>query len=335
MKQVTIKDLAKELGISYSTVSRALRDHPDISAKTIEKVKKLAKKKNYQPDVLAQYLQKKQSKTIGVIVPEIRHNFFSSAISGIEEVSYNKGYTIIVSQSQEFLEREKKNLQGMISNRIAGLIMSVSQETKSSEHLELIKGRGIPIVLFDRVLEDFESSKVINNDYGGAYKAVSFLVEKGYERIAYLGGKEYLLINQERLRGYKEGLISHKRKVIDDYIVFSGLEEGDGAEGIIKLLKLNPKPDAVLCVNDPVAIGAYGVVKNMGLKIPDDIAFIGFSNDPLCRLLSPPLTTINQLSYEMGKFSAELLFEQIENMDLRNSFITKVIETELIIREST
>ncbi|MCK4446402.1 MAG: LacI family DNA-binding transcriptional regulator [Candidatus Marinimicrobia bacterium] len=332
--QVTIKDIAKELNISPSTVSRALRDHPDISTQTKKRVNSLAEELDYQPDSIAQSLKKRRTNLIGVIVPEIKHNFFSAAISGIEEVAYRAGYAIIVSQSNESYDRECVNVRALISNRVAGLLISISQTTEISDHFKLLERQGIPFVFFDRVCEDIEASKVVVDDFHGAFKAVEHLINSGYKRIAHIAGPKHLSISQCRLNGYLSALNKYKIQYNENYVVHGGLNEEDGIKGFQKLLKLDKLPDALFAVNDPVAIGAFEKIKEHGLKIPGDIALVGFSNNPITALIEPPLTTVSQPAYEVGKRAAKLLMEQIKSGE---NFIPRkeVLKTELIIRDST
>lgn len=333
-RQVTIKDIAKKLNISPSTVSRALHDHPDISTQTKEVINSLAEELDYQPDSIAQSLKKRRTNLIGVIVPEIKHNFFSAAISGIEEVAYRAGYAIIVSQSNESYDRECVNVRALISNRVAGLLISISQTTEISDHFKLLERQGIPFVFFDRVCEDIEASKVVVDDFHGAFKAVEHLINSGYKRIAHLAGPTHLSISQQRYNGYLSALNKYKIQYNENYVVHGGLNEEDGIKGFQKLLKLDQLPDALFAVNDPVAIGAFEKIKEHGLKIPGDIALVGFSNNPITRLVEPSLTTVSQPAYKVGKVAAELLIEQIKSGE---NFIPRkeVLKTELIIRNST
>lgn len=331
---VTIKDIAKSLNISPSTVSRALRDHPDISTQTKKRVNSLAEEMDYHPDSIAQSLKQRRTNLIGVIVPEIKHNFFSAAISGIEEIAYKEGYAIIVSQSNESYNRECVNVRALISNRVAGLLISISQTTEQSDHFKLLERQEIPFVFFDRVCEDIEASKVVVDDFDGAFKAVEYLINSGYKRIAHIAGPKHLSISQCRLNGYLSALKKHKISYDENLVVYGGLNEEDGVKGFHRLLQLDQLPDALFAVNDPVAIGAFEKIKEHGFKIPEDIALIGFSNNPITRLIEPSLTTVSQPAYEVGKRAAELLIEQIKSGE---NFIPRkeMLKTELIVRNST
>ncbi|MCD6115527.1 LacI family DNA-binding transcriptional regulator [bacterium] len=331
---VRIKDIAQRLNVSSSTVSRALRHHPDISKKTRDKVEALAKELDYHPDNIAQSLKKQKTNTIGVILPGIKHEFFSSALNGIEDIAYSAGYTIIVCKSNESYERERVNAHVLVSNRVAGLIASVSQTTTNSEHFRLLQRRGIPIVFFDRVLDDVNASKIIVDDYGGALSAVEFLIKKGYKKIAHLGGPDQLSLSKNRKRGY---LDAHKLNGITPdpaLIIKGGMNEEDGIKGTKELLSRSDRPDAIFAVNDPVAIGIYMAVKEAGMKIPDDIAVVGFSDNAIASLIAPPLTTVAQPAYEMGVIAAKVLLEEINDFEKSAHPIERVLRTKLIIRES-
>jgi DNA-binding LacI/PurR family transcriptional regulator len=332
-RHTTITDIAKRLGISPSTVSRALGDHPDIKDETKEQVRKTAKKLRYFPNLIAQSLKNNQTTTIGVIVPEIKHDFFSSAISGIEEVAYQSGYTIIVCQSNESYEREVLNTNMLMHHRVVGVIVSISQNTKSGEHFKDLIRRNIPLVFFDRVCNDVKASKVMIDDYKSAFNAVTYLVNKGYKRIAHFSGPKELGICKNRANGYVDALKQAHMSVQKEFIRYGGLHEQDGYNSMEALLKENTIPDAIFAVNDPVAIGAFQRIKEANLKIPDDIAIMGFSNNKITSLVDPPLTTVDQPSFEMGKKSAEICIKMIEDKIIDRK--TLILETKLIIRGST
>lgn len=333
MKHTTIVDIAKQLGISPSTVSRALSDHPDIKDETKKQIRKIAKELSYSPNPIAQSLKNNRTTTIGVIVPEIKHDFFSSAISGIEEVAYQSGYTIILCQSNESYEREVVNTNLLMHHRVAGIIVSISQNTKCSDHfLDLLK-RKIPLVFFDRVCEDVVASKVVIDDYKSAFDAVTFLVRKGYKRIAHLAGPKELGICKKRRQGYLEALQEAQIALPKGLVRYGGLHEQDGYRSVDALLKEHLMPDAIFAVNDPVAIGAYQKIKEAGLRIPADIAIMGFSNNKITSLVDPPLTTVDQPSFEMGRKSAEIVIDIIE--DKMTEPKTFVLDTKLVVRAST
>ncbi len=334
MKHITLTDIAKKLGISASTVSRALDDNPSIKADTKKRVKKLAKKFNYKPNPIARSLKKNRTTIIGVIVPEIKHDFFSSAISGIEEVAYHSGYTIIVCQSNENFEREVVNTNALIQQRVAGIVASISQDTKSGNHFQGVIDHGIPLVFFDRAYKNISASKVIIDDAKSAFDAVSYLIGKGYKKIAHFAGPQILEICKQRLKGYTEALSKAHIPIAKELISYGGLHEIDGYNSMDYLLKKNIIPDAIFAVNDPVVIGAFQRIKEAGLKIPGEIGIVGFSNNKITNLVDPTITTVNQPSFEMGKKATEILIGLIENGKNNGRAKTIILDTELIVRNS-
>ena len=266
--QVTIKDIARELGISPSTVSRALKDHPDISPETKRLVNELAEKLNYQPNIVALSLRQSKTNTIGVIIPEIVHFFFSTVISGIEDVAYSAGYNVILAQSNESQSREITDIKALFNSRVDGMLMSVSRETSNFDHIESILAKGVPIVFFDRVYKTEQASKIIVDDFTGAKEATLHLIDQGCKRIAHLEGPPNLEISKQRLEGYKEALKEHNIPFDKELVAIcpSGtIEEGRSATE--KLLSLKNKPDAIFATNDPAAMGAMQAIKEKGLKI--------------------------------------------------------------------
>lgn len=337
--QVTIKDIARELGISPSTVSRALKDHPDISSKTKEAVNALAEKLNYQPNIVALNLRQKKTFTIGVIIPELVHFFFSTVISGIEDVAYQAGYSVILAQSKESYEREKTDIKALFNSRVDGMLISVSRETKNFEHIESVISKGVPVVFYDRTYGAPMSSNVIVDDYVGAKEAVNHLIEQGYQRIAFLEGSPGLIITADRKRGYIDALKEHGMEIKEAYIqecATGSLEEGKRSTK--KLLSMSAPPDAIFGSNDPMATGAMQSIKEKGLKIPQDVGVVGFSNWSYGSLIEPTLTTVDQPGFEMGQEAARLLIRQIELADKDQGDPepeTKVLKTRLIVRDSS
>lgn len=336
MSHTTLKDLARKLGISASTVSRALHDHPDISDKTKQKVIKAAEEYGYQPNPIAQSLKKQSSKTIGVIVPEIRHNFFATVISGVEEVAYDAGYIIMVCQSNETLSREIMTTRALAANRVAGVVMAISHETTTYDHMRAIMRQGIPLVQFDRVVDELNTGKVIIDDFKAAYRATSHLIDCGYKRIGFLAGKEVINLNRLRFKGFKRALQNHGIPYYPELHTGTGGCRGiDGRIGAETYLEMENPPDAILAINDPVAVGAFCRFKEAGLRIPDDIAIAGFSGSPQAALIEPALTTVSQPAFEMGRAAAAMLLRQLSNG--QDEFIpeTVTLETELLIRGSS
>jgi LacI family transcriptional regulator len=327
------------LNISPSTVSRALKDHPDISVDTKKAVNALADKLNYQPNIVALNLRQKKTNTIGVIIPELVHFFFSTVISGIEDVAYQAGYNVILAQSNESYTREVAHVKALFNSRVDGMLLSLSRETINFDHVESIISKGVPIVFYDRMYNSPTSSKVIVDDYAGAKEAVNHLISQGCKNIAHLVGAPNLIISIDRLRGYKDALKENKIEIKEE-LIFS-CDSGTFEEGksvTQKLLNSKLKIDAIFANNDPMAMGAMVAIKEKGLKIPQDIAIVGFSNWFFGELMEPSLSTIDQPGFEMGQEAARLLIRQIEMKD-KDQYEPveeiKILKTRLIIRESS
>ncbi len=336
--QVTIKDIARELGISPSTVSRALKDHPDISPETKKAVTELAEKLNYQPNSIALSLRHSKSNTIGVIIPQIVHWFFSTVISGIEDIAYNAGYSVIVAQSNESYEREVMDTKALFNNRVDGILISMSKDTLKYDHFESLHSRGIPMVFFDRVCESLNTSKVIVDDYGAAYSATKHLIEQGFTRVAHLAGAKNLAISQQRLNGYRGALEESNLPFNREYVVYENLADDERPAKALttKLLNLPEPPDAVFASNDISALGAMLAAKEKGLQLPKEFGVVGFSNWRFTALTEPTMTTVDQPGFEMGQEAARLLIKEIEaGEDELIQPITKTLQTNLIVRRSS
>ncbi|MTI22289.1 LacI family transcriptional regulator [Fulvivirga sp. RKSG066] len=336
--QVTIKDIAKALDISPSTVSRALKDHPDISPATKKAVKELAEELNYQPNSIALSLRQRKSNTIGVIIPEIVHFFFSTVISGIEDVAYDAGYSVIVSQSNESYDREVMDTQALFNNRVDGMLISMSRETTNYDHFLSIYKKGMPMVFFDRACDALKTSQVLVDDFDGAYQATEHLIKQGYQRIAHLGGPVSLLISRKRLEGYKAALKAYNVP-LDESLILSdhSSDDEDNAKEITSMLLDSPNPpDALFAINDIAALGAMMAVKEKGLKIPKDFGLVGFSNWRFTSMTDPAMTTIDQPGFAMGQEAARLLIKEIEAKEdevIEPETIT--LKTNIIVRASS
>jgi LacI family transcriptional regulator len=338
--QITIKDIARELGISPSTVSRALKDHPDISKETKKAVNALAEKLNYQPNTVALNLRTRKTNTIGVIIPELVHFFFSTVISGIEDVAYNAGYNVILAQSNESLEREKKDIKALYNSRVDGMLMSISRETTEYDHIESVLSKGTPIVFYDRFYPNESTSKVIIDDYAAAREAVTHLVQQGCKRIAHLQSVPKSAIARDRFRAHKDVLAENNLPFPDGYLQEcpTGTPEM-GASAMSNLLALPERPDGVFANNDVLAMGAMQVIKKAGLKIPQDIAIIGFSNWFYSSMMEPPLSSVDQPGFLMGQEAAKLLLRQLEMAEKDEDAVitpeTKILKTSLVVRASS
>lgn len=336
MKKITIHEIARMLDIDSSTVSRALTGSDRVSPKTKKKVLDKARELGYRPNLLASNLRKNKSKTIGVVVPRISRHFFSSTISGIEEMAYSRGFNVVISQSLEKLNREKKIINNLISNRVDGILISVSMETETSAHLSGLEQSGLPLVFFDRHCSDMEhSNRVLVDDFEGAYKAVTHLIENKRRKIAHFSGPQTLEIYKNRLAGYKKALEDKGIPFDADLVIVSNLLQDDGLKMAKELLATTPTVDAVFAANDLAAIGAMKYFKSVGRKIPDDIAFVGFSNEPISAMIEPSLTTLDQFGFKIGKISCELLLNKIESKEQDAENRTIMLKPKLLVRESS
>ena len=330
----TIKDIAKSLGISFSTVSRALRNHPDVNKETREAVQKLADKLNYSPNVLALNFKTNKTNTLGVIIPGFIIHFYASAISGIQNEAARAGYNVIICQSDESYETEKKNVEVLLKSRVDGFIVSVSKNTEDYEHFKQLEKKGAPLVFFNRVCPDIDTTKVVVDDYRGAFKAVEHLIEGGCTRIAHIAGPPNLMICKNRLNGYLDALKQYNLPIDESLIAECDFSLEQGKAATLKLLEGN-RPDGIFVVNDGAAFGCLQVLKEQQVAIPNEIAVVGFTNEPLCDLIEPSLTTVSQPTYEIGQVAAQLLLQRIQE-GIEN-FVpqTRVLDAELIIRNST
>ncbi|WP_303918950.1 LacI family DNA-binding transcriptional regulator [Draconibacterium sediminis] len=333
--EITIHDIAKKLNISASTVSRALKDNPLISEATRHKIKKAAIEMGYRPNVMAANLRTRRTNTIGVIVPLINRHFFSSVISGIEDVAYKQGFAVTISQSNDNLEKESTIAHTLFSNRVDGLILSIGMETQSYDHLKLFSERNIPLVFFDRIVEEIPAHKIVVDDFGGAYRATQHLIEQGRKKVAHIGGPLNLQIYAKREAGYRKAISDAGLQINENQILHNSLTREDGLNAIKKILKTKERPDAIFCANDTTALSAIIHLNEKGIKVPDDIAIVGFSNEPFSELVTPSISTIKQPGFEMGQKAAELLIKQIGSKTKPKNYETIMMETELIVRNSS
>jgi len=332
---VTIKDIAKALGLSTSTVSRALRDTHEISAATKKLVLDYAREINYQPNPIALSLKERRSKSIGVVVSEVANSYFSQAINGIESIAYDRGYHVIISQTHESYEREVINVQHLASRSVDGLLVSLSSETTDISHLSTLHERGLPLVFFDRVADEIDTHKVIADNEKGAYKATAYLIGRGYQRIAHLTSSAHLSISIERLSGYKAALKDHGMDVNETYIKYclhGGMLPEETETAIKELLSLPEKPDAIFVAGDRLSVGCLSVFKALNVRVPDEIAIAGFSNSDVLDLFNPSLTSVRQPAYEIGRQATEMLIALIEAKYPVEEFEKRVLETDIFIR---
>lgn len=313
--QVTLKDIAKKLNVSPSTVSRALKDNPEIGEATRLAVRKLAEELKYQPNSVALSLRERKTFTLGVIVPEIVHYFFSSVISGIEDIAYSNKYQVILCQSNEKYDHEVRNIETLARSQVDGILISYSKETVDFNHIEEIRKKGIPVVFYDRGNDKLKFPSVIVDDYGGAFKATEHLIRIGCKNIAHFRGPLHVDIHAERLRGYEDALKSQNID-IDEGLIIDADNFKSGYKAVHKLKDRNLAFDGIFSVNDLTAVGAMKGVKSMGLRIPDDVAVVGFGDDStLSEMVEPSLSSVVQPGFDMGKEATQLLIAKINEKD--------------------
>lgn len=332
--QVTIKDLAKQLNISVATVSRALRDLPDIHPDTKKAVLELAAELDYQPNVLATSLVKSKTKTLGLVVPDLGYHFFSTITKHIEEAAIKAGYSLLITQTQESYEREIINIQNLLRSQVEGIIISLSRETKNFDHLIRLQKRGMPLVFFDRNSEDILASKVMVDNEVSAYEAAKHLIDNGCKRIAFVAGPSNVSVSNQRIEGYKRALRAHQMKVDDKLIIHSDYYADTATRLTLELMGVKNPPDGIVVVSDRLALGVLVALKQLKLKIPEQVKIVSFNNEPICSVVSPSISSVAQPLETIGKLATELLIEQIESKTEFEPQI-RVLKTELVIRESS
>jgi LacI family transcriptional regulator len=340
MKPVTLKDIAEQLNISVTTVSKALKDYPDVNKTTRALVRELAKTLNYKPNAFAVNLRKKESKTIGVIIPAIVHHFFSNVIKGIVSQAEKKGYLVIILQSDESYELEKKQVDLLLSHKVDGILISLANETTNFNHLNEIISQDKPLVMFDKIAKVVNCSKIIIDDIKAAYIATKHLIDIGCKRIAHFRGALLPQNSIDRFLGYKKALLDHNLPYEPSLVYICECGDNSFEEGKInaqKLLKDHDNVDGIFINTDLVAIGALTEFTKLGVKIPDDISIVGFSNWFMSSVISPSLTTIDQPGFKMGKTAFKQLYKEIKTIKKKKPIIPKVItlETALVNRAST
>lgn len=333
-KTITLKDIAKSLQISVSTVSRALNNNPDISKETRDLVQDYAKKNKYNPNNWAKLLKSNESRIIGVIVPELANHFFSSVLAGIEEVAEEHKYNVLVCQSHENYEKEIRNVETLIKTRVSGIITSLSKTTFRYDHFQELIDRDIPVVFFDRICTGIDTSKVVVDDYQGTFTATEYLIKTGCRRIAFFTAPPHLEISKNRKNGYLDALRKY-HLLVDERLIYIADTKKLGYTVATEILQEENRPDGFMAMNDYTASGIILAAKQLGLKIPEDISVCGFSNSKISQDTDPLLTTVDQHPKRVGEEAMELLLEKI-NRD-ENSQIKKnrIIMTDLIVRHST
>ena len=327
---VTIKDIARELNVSVSTVSRAMRDTHDISIETKKKVLAKAEELNYKPNFNARGLSQGRTNNIGIIIPFITNYYFSTVITGIQNVAYSNGYNIILYVTNDSEERESQIVRNLTISGLDGILISTC--AGNYDHINEVKENGIPIVFFDRT-SDLHATKVMQDDYNGALIATKHLIQQGYSKIAHITGPKDQMFTKNRLNGYLDALEEHQISVKKEWIIHSGFSQEWGEKDMIELLASRHAPDALFAVNDRKAIGAMLALKREKINIGTEIGVVGFTNDPMCTIISPSLTTVSESAFDIGRISCELLLKHIKKENFPPQEV--ILPGELIVREST
>lgn len=333
-KEVTIYDIAEALQISPATVSRGLKDHPGLRKDTKKKILNAAQRMGYQHNSFASSLRRKNSNTIGVIVPRLDSYFMSTVIAGIEKVANNSGYNLIISQSQESLKKEIASASTLFNSRVDGFLISLSSETKKLDHLDAIFKKKIPLIFFDRVVEMPNCTSIVINNEKAGYDATQHLIEQGCKRIVHIAGSLNRNVYADRLKGYKKALSQYKISFDPKLVFNTNLSDAAASEVVKQLLEMKKLPDGIFAANDTSAVACIRELKQAKIKIPQEIAVVGFNNDPISRVIEPHLTTINYPGNEMGEVAATTLINSLKNLPTRN-LDTIIIKHELIVRPSS
>ncbi len=333
--KASIRDIAEALNVSVSTVSRALKNHPDISDATCKKVQEYARKVHYRPNILALGLKHQRSMTIGVIVPEIVHHFFSSIISGIEDLAYGEGYRVMMCQSNEDYLREVINVQALMDHRVDGLLVSISKSTLDHQHFVDLVNQGIPLVFMDRASDELDADRVLTNDFEGARMVTTHLLKRGCRKILHLAGPQHLSVGRERKEGYIQALREYLPEHPEDQVIRCDTPEKVKSRQT-KILAAAQNIDGIFCVNDFTAVAVMRLLQDHGYSIPGDIAVAGFGDDPLASVVRPMLTTVEQRGYDMGKAAARMLINRLTDKVPLEEYTPqeKVFPAFLKVRES-
>ena len=336
-KDITIYDLAEKLKLATSTISRALKDHPTISSKTIKKVKKMAEEMGYVPNTLAAGLRGNKTNTIGVLIPTVTQPFLSSLISGIEITARKSGYNVIIMQSHDSYEEEVSMAKSLYSSRVSGIICSLGMKTIDTSHFQQFVNNNIPLVFVDRVPKDFNTFRVIIDNYAAGFKATTHLIEQGCKRIAHITvGSEFGNLYNERKRGYLDALKKYNLPIEKELMVdLKTVTYNEALKASTKLLDLKNRPDGLFASGDIMAVSAIQSAKRKGLRIPEDFAVIGFNNDPISEIIDPNLSTITHPAAKMGQMSAEIILKSIKFPNKDEVKEITFLNTEVLVRESS
>lgn len=334
-KEVTIYDIAQELELSSATVSRGLKNHPRIKLETRRKIQEIAHKLGYRPNTFASGLGRKNTNTIGVIVHRLNSNFITSVIAGIEKITSETGYDIIIAHSSESFAKESANALNLFHKRVDGLIASLSFDTEGLDHFKPFEEKGIPIVFFDRVEENSTTTKVVIDNYKCGYQATQHLIEQGCKRIVLITASLKRNVYSQRFRGYKDALYDNNLPFSEDRVLIKDLTEKCGEEAAYQVLKMDPLPDGVFITNDISAAVCMQTLKKNGIRVPEDIAVMGFNNDAIAKLIEPKLSTIDYPGRDMGEIAARNLISHMEGLSNLKQTQTIIIRSDLVIRQSS
>jgi LacI family transcriptional regulator len=334
-KEVTIYDIARKLKISPATVSRGLKDHPGISKKTKKKIFELADKIGYRQNHFARNLRNQKTDTIGLIVGKLNSYFQAAVISGIEHIANSQGYNLIISQSSEHGSKEAANAKTMFNNRVDGLLVSLAYDTEDLSHFESFFKKNVPVVFFDRVMEHPNCTSILIDNTKAAYEATSHLIEQGCKRIVHITALPKQNVYVGRLQGYKNALEKHKIKFREELIIVGDLSLEAGIDAAAQILKMKPMPDGIFVANDNAAVGCMIALKEKGIRIPEDIAVVGFNNDPVSKVIEPNLSTINYNGYEIGAVAARHLINHLNGSTDMQTTNKIILRSEFIVRSSS
>lgn len=334
-KEITIYDIASKLNISIATVSRALKDDPVVNKKTRKKVFQAAEEMSYRSNHFARNLRSQKTQTIGVIVPKLNSHFMSSVIAGIESVANAKEYNLIISQSSESVVQEIASAKTMFNSRVDGLLVSLAYDTDDLSHFEIFRKKNIPVIFFDRVMTDERYTNIVIENKKVAYEATAHLIEQGCKKIVHITAIPKQNVYKERLAGYQQALEQYQIKFDKKNVIFGNLSQEAGEEAAALIMKMKPLPDGAFVANDNCAVGCMLALKHAGIQIPKDIAFVGFNNDPVSKVIEPNLSTINYPGYEMGQTAANNLIGHLNGTSSIETTNTIILRSEFIIRESS
>jgi LacI family transcriptional regulator len=333
-KEITIYDIARALDISPATVSRGLKDHPGIRKDTKKRILEAAREMGYQHNTFARSLRIKRTNTIGVVIPRLNSYFMSTVIAGMEKVANQHGYNLIISQSQESAKREIASVNTMFNSRVDGLMVSLAYETENIDHFDSLLKKDIPIIFFDRIVEHSKCTSITIDNTRAGFDATAHLLDQGSKRIVYIGGPLSRNVYTDRMTGYKQALAQRGIGFDQSLIIINNLSDQAGIEAAQQILQMEHRPDGIFAANDTSAVGCIGELKRAGIRIPDDIAVVGFNNDPIARVVEPNLTTINYPGLEMGEVAATTLINSLNKQPGAN-LNTLVLRHSLIVRQSS